>query len=86
MYGSCYLIQTQNSTFLSIASPSGPIVFPIVKAAATVPMPRPEICPQAEEGHAGGKKKAGYVKGDLDFWGRASDDPGEVSWGIGQLG
>lgn len=35
---------------------------------------------QAEEGHAGGKKKAGYVKGDLDFGVRASDDPGEVSW------
>lgn len=35
---------------------------------------------QAEEGHAGGKKKAGYVKGDLDFWVRTFDDPGEVSW------
>ena len=35
---------------------------------------------QAEESHTGGKKKAGYVKGDLDFWVRAFDDPGEVSW------
>ncbi len=35
---------------------------------------------QAEKSHTGGKKKAGYVKGDLDFWVRAFDDPGEVSW------
>ena len=35
---------------------------------------------KTEKGHAGGKKKAGYVKGDLDFWVRTFDDPGEVSW------
>ena len=35
---------------------------------------------QAEESHTGGKKKAGYVKAHLDFWVRAFDDPGEVSW------
>ena len=55
------------------------MVFPMVKAAATVPMPSGNMS-QAEESHTGGKKKAGYVKGDLDFWVRAFDDPGEVSW------
>ncbi len=40
-----YLLNTDtNSTFLSIASPISPMVFPMVKAAATVPIPRPEIC------------------------------------------
>ena len=35
---------------------------------------------KAEEGHAGGNKKTGYVKGDLDFGIRLFNDLGEVSW------
>ena len=35
---------------------------------------------QAEEGHAGGNKKAGYVKSNLDFGVRLFNDLGEISW------
>ena len=35
---------------------------------------------KAEEGHAGGNKKTGYVKGDLDFGIRLFNNLGEISW------
>ena len=44
---SFYLLNTEtNSIFLSMVSPISPIIFPIVNAAATVPIPRPEMCPK----------------------------------------
>ncbi len=33
---------------------------------------------KVEEGHAGGNKKAGYVKGDLDFGIRLFNDLGDL--------
>ena len=46
LFISLFSMQETNSTCRSIHSPILPMTFPIVKAARTVPIPSPLICPR----------------------------------------